>query len=45
MEIITYFPAALISYLGLILGIIIITLAPEEQKPGKKGVKILSAAV
>jgi len=36
MEIITYFPAALISYLGLLLGIILIVLAPEEQKPGKK---------
>lgn len=31
-----YFLASIISYLGLLLGIILIKLAPEEQKPGKK---------
>ncbi|MAE42463.1 hypothetical protein CMO93_01720 [Candidatus Woesearchaeota archaeon] len=33
---INYFLASVISYLGLLLGIILIKLAPEEQKPGKK---------
>ena len=28
--------ASIVSYLGLLLGIILIKLAPEEQKPGKK---------
>jgi hypothetical protein len=31
-----YFLASIVSYLGLLLGIILIRLAPEEQKPGKK---------
>ena len=31
-----YFLASIISYLGLLLGIILIKMAPEEQKPGKK---------
>ena len=31
-----YFLASIIAYLGLLLGIILIKLAPEEQKPGKK---------
>lgn len=31
-----YFLASIISYLGLLLGVILIRLAPEEQKPGKK---------
>ena len=29
-----YFLASIIAYLGLLLGIILIKLAPEEQKPG-----------
>jgi len=33
---ISYFLAAIISYLGLLLGIILIKFAPEEQRPGKK---------
>jgi len=33
---ISYFLASIIAYLGLLLGIILIKLAPEEQKPGKK---------
>ena len=33
---IDYFLASIISYLGLLLGVILIKLAPEEQKPGKK---------
>ena len=31
-----YFLASIISYLGLLVGLIIIKLAPEEHKPGKK---------
>ena len=33
---INYFLASIISYLGLLAGVILIKLAPEEQKPGKK---------
>jgi len=33
---INYFLASIIAYLGLLLGVILIKLAPEEQKPGKK---------
>jgi hypothetical protein len=33
---IDYFLASVISYLGLLLGVVLIKLAPEEQKPGKK---------
>lgn len=36
MDFINYFLASLISFFGLILGIILILIAPEEQKPGKK---------
>jgi hypothetical protein len=32
----SYFLASIITYLGLLLGVILIKLAPEEQKPGKK---------
>ncbi len=32
----SYFLASILSYLGLLLGILLIKLAPEEQKPGKK---------
>jgi len=32
---ISYFLASIIAYLGLLLGVILIRLAPEEQKPGK----------
>ncbi len=31
-----YFLVSIIAYLGLFLGVILIKLAPEEQKPGKK---------
>lgn len=31
-----YFLAAIIAYLGLLLGVILIKFAPEEQKPGRK---------
>ena len=31
-----YFLASIIAYLGLLLGVILIKLAHEEQKPGKK---------
>ena len=33
---INYFLASIIAYLGLLLGVILIKLAQEEQKPGKK---------
>jgi len=36
MIFINYFIASLISFFGLILGIILVSIAPEEQKPGKK---------
>lgn len=32
----SYFLASIIAYLGLLLGVVLIKLAPEEQKPGKK---------
>lgn len=41
MQIINYFLASIISYLGIALGIILIYIAPEEQKPGKKYFSIL----
>ena len=31
-----YFLVSIISYLGLLLGVILIRLAPEEQRPGKR---------
>jgi len=31
-----YFLASIIAYLGLLVGLILTKLAPEEQKPGKK---------
>lgn len=36
MLFINYFLASLVSFFGLILGIILVSIAPEEQKPGKK---------
>src|SRR3989338_523141 len=36
MQIMTYFLASIISYLGLLAGVILVKMAPEEQKPGKK---------
>lgn len=32
----SYFLASLIAYLGLLVGIILVRMAPEEQKPGRK---------
>ena len=32
----SYFLASIIAYLGLLLGVILIKLAPEEQRPGKR---------
>ena len=32
----SYLLAAILSYLGLLIGIILIKMAPEEQKPGRK---------
>ena len=32
----SYFLASLIAYLGLLVGLILIKMAPEEQKPGKR---------
>lgn len=36
MQIMTYFLASIISYLGLLAGVILVKMAPEEQNPGKK---------
>jgi len=36
MQFINYFLASVISYLGIALGIILIYISPEEQKPGIK---------
>lgn len=36
MQIINYLLASIISYLGLLAGIMLVKMAPEEQKPGKK---------
>lgn len=36
ITLLTYLLASLIAYLGLLVGIILIRMAPEEQKPGKK---------
>ncbi len=36
MQFINYFLASLISFFGLILGMILVSIAPEEQKPGRK---------
>ena len=36
MQIIIYFLASIISYFGLLAGIMLVRMAPEEQKPGKK---------
>ena len=40
-----YFLAAIVAYLGLLLGIILIKIAPEEQKPGKKYFIFLKKAI
>lgn len=45
MQIISYFLAAIISYLGLLVGVILIKTAPEEQKPGKKYFVILKKTI
>lgn len=36
MQFINYFFASLISFLGLLIGIMLVNIAPEEQKPLKK---------
>ena len=36
MQITTYFLAAIVSFSGLLLGMLLAKLAPEEQKPGTK---------
>lgn len=36
MQFITYFSASIISFLGLLIGILLIKIAPEEQKPLEK---------
>jgi len=36
MELINYLLAGLISFFGLIFGMILVSIAPEEQKPGRK---------
>jgi hypothetical protein len=41
----SYFLASIIAYLGLLLGVILIKLAPEEQKPGKRYFIILKKTI
>src|SRR3989338_9291124 len=36
MQFITYFSTSIISFLGLLIGILLIKIAPEEQKPLEK---------
>ena len=36
MQIINYLLASIISYLGLLAGVMLVKMAPEEQKPGRK---------
>lgn len=36
MQFITYFSASIISFLGLLIGILLVKIAPEEQKPLEK---------
>jgi len=40
-----YFLASIIVYLGLLLGVILIKLAPEEQRPGKKYFSLLKKII
>ena len=39
----SYFLAAIVSYLGLLVGVLLIKMAPEEQKPGRKYFVFLKA--
>ena len=36
MQFINYFPASILSFFGLLIGILLVKIAPEEQNPGKK---------
>ena len=36
MQLINYFAASILSYLGLLAGIVLVKIAPEEQKPLRK---------
>ena len=40
-----YFLASIVAYLGLLLGVILRKIAPEEQKPGKKYFIFLKKAI
>jgi hypothetical protein len=40
----SYFLASIIAYLGLLVGVILVKLAPEEQNPGKKYFILLKKA-
>jgi len=40
-----YFLTSIIVYLGLLLGVILIKLAPEEQRPGKKYFSLLKKII
>ena len=45
MEFINYFFASIISFLGLAAGILLIKIAPEEQKPLKKYFEICRKSI
>jgi len=45
MQFINYFIASLISYLGLLIGFLLVKIAPEEQKPLEKIFLILRKAI
>ncbi len=45
MQFINYFLASIISFLGLLIGIFLIKIAPEEQKPLNKHFKLIRKAV
>lgn len=45
MELINYVLLSLITYLGLFCGVLLIRIAPEEQRPGKKYFLILQKII
>lgn len=45
MQFLTYFALSIAAFLGLLLGILLIRFAPEEQKPGRPYFKILKKIV
>lgn len=41
MQFLTYFSASIISFLGLLTGILLVKIAPEEQRPLEQGFSLL----